>query len=464
MTLLEWCKENANRGKIILSEWTGVTSTGGRFNSPSEVTSQSNKELVWRCEKGHEWVARVQKRTLLGSDCPYCSNQKIAPGQNDLHTWCLNNNKNYLIDEWIGVDEFGGLVDIHNIAKSSHKKVYWKHEVNGVEHKWLAKISDRTVRNSRCPICYGKNTLKTGVNDLETWCNENPDFGDILKRQWLGKTELGEDIDMCDISKGSHTKVAWECECGNIWYTDIVHRLYRKAKMCPKCNRLNGNTKRMKQVIGNSTSLLDWCNQDNVIGKRLIEEWTGIDKCGESINMSDVTYGSQQEFYWEHTDKFGETHTWIASIHNRVFNHSMCPHCNNKGTSLPEQIIYRCFKQIYPNTISRGKFQGYEFDITIPELRTCIEYGSIYFHDGREERDKEKEELCNKYRVNLIKIIDDSENILEHIDSKNLIIDRFGDLNLLKEKIQFLFKEYELDFSKVNYDKAVVESIDFMSN
>ena len=154
----------------------------------------------------------------------------------------------------------------------------------------------------------------------------------------------------------------------------------------------------------------------------------------------------------------------MCRIQGRVRNHSMCPHCNNKGTSLPEQIIYRCFKQIFPSTLNRKKLQGYEFDIVIPELNTCIEYGSTYFHAGREERDLEKEKICKENKINFIKILDDSNNELEETYTKNLIIDRLNNIDKLKEVIEYLFTVYGLDLSKFNFDKSLKESIDFMTN
>ena len=463
-SLLEWCNQNKERGTQLLSEWTGITETGGKYDSPSEVTSQSNKQLLWRCKNEHEWFAKVQKRTLLSSNCPYCSNQKITSSQNDLYTWCINNNKRHLIDEWVGIDSENKVVDMHCVAKSSHKKVYWKHIVNGVEHKWLARISDRTTHNSRCPICHGKGTLNSGKNDLETWCHNNPDFGKTTMELWVGETESGEKIKLNEISHGSHTKVAWKCSCGNTWYETPLHLIYHKHSKCNDCRSTESNLKRMGTVRCNSTSLLDWCKQDKVYGDIILKEWTGKDEYGNNIDISQVTYGSTQRVKWEHTTKAGESHVWLATIHNRTRNNSMCPHCNNKGTSLPEQIIYRCFKQLFPNTISRGRFQGYEIDIVIPELKLAIEYGSTYYHTGREERDKEKVELCKRYNITLVNVIDDSNNELEHIESKNLVVGRLGNLEILKEKIQYLFKEYNLDFSKVNYDFAIVDSVNFMIN
>jgi len=39
---------------------------------PDQVTRASAREIVWRCEAGHEWAAAVYQRTLSGSGCPDC--------------------------------------------------------------------------------------------------------------------------------------------------------------------------------------------------------------------------------------------------------------------------------------------------------------------------------------------------------------------------------------------------------
>jgi hypothetical protein len=39
---------------------------------PDQVTRASAREIVWRCEAGHEWSAVVYQRTLSSSGCPEC--------------------------------------------------------------------------------------------------------------------------------------------------------------------------------------------------------------------------------------------------------------------------------------------------------------------------------------------------------------------------------------------------------
>ncbi len=121
-------------------------------------------------------------------------------------------------------------------------------------------------------------------------------------------------------------------------------------------------------------------------------------------------------------------HEWYAIIANRTFNKTGCPYCSTYGTSYPEQFIYHSLKQIYPSAENRCKVlksiqnpRGIEFDIGVPEVPLCIEYSPTYWHEGKEERDQYKKELCEQCGVRLIQIIDDSYNELEHLKSDDYI-------------------------------------------
>ncbi len=39
---------------------------------PDQVTRASARDVIWRCELGHEWSARVYQRTLSKTYCPAC--------------------------------------------------------------------------------------------------------------------------------------------------------------------------------------------------------------------------------------------------------------------------------------------------------------------------------------------------------------------------------------------------------
>jgi len=64
----------------LLKEWHPTKNAGV---NPNELTSGTHRKVWWQCAKGHEWLAQVKSR-VEGTGCPYCSNRKIIPGENDL--------------------------------------------------------------------------------------------------------------------------------------------------------------------------------------------------------------------------------------------------------------------------------------------------------------------------------------------------------------------------------------------
>ena len=66
----------------LLKEWN--YEKNGNL-TPESIAPSSSKKVWWICSKGHEWQATPNKRSK-GSGCPYCSNNKIMKGYNDLET------------------------------------------------------------------------------------------------------------------------------------------------------------------------------------------------------------------------------------------------------------------------------------------------------------------------------------------------------------------------------------------
>lgn len=124
--------------------------------TPSDVSPGSNRKIWWKASCGHEWEAHIVNRTRLGAGCPFCSNQRVLPGFNDLLSqapevaaqWDPDKNE-------VGPDE---------VTKKSTKKAHWLCELG---HSWEAQISSRSAQGTGCPFCAGRKILP-GFNDLET--------------------------------------------------------------------------------------------------------------------------------------------------------------------------------------------------------------------------------------------------------------------------------------------------------
>ncbi len=113
---------------------------------PSDVLPGSEKNVWWKCKKGHSYSAYPRVRAILHTGCPVCINKKILFGYNDLETLHpeLAAEWNYDKNEGLLPSQVGG-------NGGSHKKVWWKCE-NG--HEWQATLSSRIKLHTGCPHCY----------------------------------------------------------------------------------------------------------------------------------------------------------------------------------------------------------------------------------------------------------------------------------------------------------------------
>ena len=109
---------------------------------PKTLSSGSNKQAWWKCNKGHSWKTSIYNRAIKNTGCPYCSNNLVWPGYNDLQTLYPQ-----LADEWNYRRNFN--ITPSNVVARSTKKVWWKCS-NG--HEWEAQIRAR-VRGNGCPEC-----------------------------------------------------------------------------------------------------------------------------------------------------------------------------------------------------------------------------------------------------------------------------------------------------------------------
>lgn len=86
---------------------------------------------------------------LINNEGLFMGVSKFIPGKNDLYTWCIQNNKQYILEEW-DIDSNDELKP-EDFTFGSHKRINWKCK-NG--HTWSAVIKERTKQNgNRCPIC-----------------------------------------------------------------------------------------------------------------------------------------------------------------------------------------------------------------------------------------------------------------------------------------------------------------------
>lgn len=127
----------------LASEWSARNTS-----LPEEVTSGVKKKVIWCCSLGHEWKAPVFARTVkrFPMSCPYCSNNRVLIGFNDLET-----THPHLVPEWSpGNDKTPTEV------MAGGNKDFWWICLKDSEHRWRASTQRRAVRGRGCPECSHK--------------------------------------------------------------------------------------------------------------------------------------------------------------------------------------------------------------------------------------------------------------------------------------------------------------------
>lgn len=226
-------------GKIVITGFNDLATTHPEIlknwnyekNSvlPTEITKRNhNSEYFWwKCEKGHEWQARLSNKINLDRGCPYCSNHKVLTGFNDLETWCKEHKKEALLKEW---DYEKNDILPSQISYANNKKVWWKCNLS---HEWDATIGSRTTgRPSGCPFCSNPpKRILIGFNDFESWCHHN--HKEYLLKEW--DYDKNGDLSPKDFSYGSGKGIWWKCNKNHHWKVSIANRVH--GTNCPICAR-----------------------------------------------------------------------------------------------------------------------------------------------------------------------------------------------------------------------------------
>ena len=377
-------KENLMYGNSKLA--SEFHPTQNKNLTSDKISMNSNKKIWWLGACGHEWQATVYSRNSNGTGCPFCANQKLLKGFNDFETWCKNNNRNDLLEEW---DYKNNILNPSDYILKSGKKVWWKCK-NG--HSYYMRISSRNGnQNSGCPYCSTPiKKILVGFNDLQT---THPS---IMKEWDYEKNKISP----TEVSAGSGKKVWWKCKRGHMFEQSIAYKTSSKlSSTCPYCS----NQKLLKGFNDFET----WCRNNN--RNDLLEEWDY--KKNEKMPY-ELGIGKNEKIWW--MCPFG--HSYQAYPSNRCGSqHSGCPVCDKENhTSFPEQALLYYIKKYFPDTINSDRNEiGMELDIFIPSVNVAIEYDGVMWHKET-DKDKKKNLLCLRKNITLIRIREKGLNTLEN--------------------------------------------------
>ena len=416
--------------------------SGKYILKPEEIRFKQRKDVLWFCEKGHEWEASIYER-VQGNSCPYCSNRRNLLGYNDLLSlyptlaetfdekknkikvseyfprntdklwWLCNDGHSYqttfeskkkettclvCLNRTV-ISGFNDLQTTHpelskqwdydknkevspyNSAAGSIKKVWWLCDLG---HSWKSEIRKRAMYKRNCPYCMNQKVLH-GFNDLAS------QRLDIIN-EWNYEKN---DKDPSTIAKRSKIRYWWKCKLGHEWQASPDTRTH--GEKCPYCMN-------KKILVG--------FNDLETTHPELAKEWSKRN----TKEITNFTYGSDYKAWW----KCPNEHEWQATISSRSNKSSGngCRKCSSmKQASRAEKELIDFLQRNLKNKIissDRTVISPKELDIYIPEKKIAIEYNGLYWHSEAAGKNREyhheKWNECQKKNIELVSIWEDKWN------------------------------------------------------
>ena len=238
-----------------------------------------------------------------------------------------------------------------DVSFGSHRSVYWKCSV--CKQSYSSRVSNRTApsrikKTDKCPICQGK-IIVPEYNSLKA------KYPDIVKNEWDYDKNV---VNPSTIAPNSNKQYWWKCPIGHSYQANANNKVNNNGGNCPYCSH-------QKISLENALS---------VVNPKLAEEW----HYEMNNETPDKVFANSNMYAWWQCNK---GHVWKAKINNRN-NGRGCPECaKGRNTSFPEQVLYHYVKLLFPDAVSRYKYNNIEIDVYIPSLRVGIEYDGGYYHN-----------------------------------------------------------------------------------
>ncbi len=223
-----------------------------------------------------------------GSGCPFCSNQKVLIGFNDL----ASQNQSVAKD-WDY--ELNKLAPAEVVVKST-KRAWW---LCALGHSWNAQINSRTSQGTGCPYCAGVQIL-AGFNDLQTI---NPPY----LAEWNYKRNT---VKPSEIGPAVRKMAWWTCQEGHDYECTLNDRA--RGYGCPYCNS--------KKVL---PGLNDFASQFPEFARLWDEDRNGY--------PASQAFKSSPKKVWFKCDKGHSFKSSTNSIVGRKKESSGCPFCSGKS-------------------------------------------------------------------------------------------------------------------------------------
>ena len=252
--------------------------------TPEMVLAGSNVKVCWLGECGHEWRTKLYERGKQHHTCPYCTNQRVLTGFNDLATTHPD-----LAKQWHPTKN--GELTPETITSGSNRKVWWVGECG---HEWRTDVRTRRDKGSGCRKCV--NGEFRSLRDVHP---EWEAYYDEVKNE----TPYGE------VPYGTGRVLHWVGGCGHRWSRQGVQA---KELHCPYCAN--------KRVLIGFNDLA-------TTHPDLAAQWH-LTKNGE-LTPEKCTRGTHKKVVWV----CAKGHEWEANVNDRTFYRTGCPACAAKTFS-----------------------------------------------------------------------------------------------------------------------------------
>ena len=232
----------------------------------------------------------------------------LVKGKNDFASWCEQNNKEYLLEEWDY--ERNGSHTPDNVMYGSTYKAWWLCKAH--KHSYQVEMYHRTQKKSQdCPICSNRQIL-VGYNDL---LSTHPN----LAKEWH-PTKNGK-LKPTDVSWGSMKKVWWMLgyDVPNDYYVVNLRGKHFDFEWQAIINNRASKGSGCPFLAG---TLWKGFNDLQTVNPQLAKEWHPT-KNGD-LHPTDVVANKNIRVWWKCSKCQFE---WQTGINNRNSGDSGCPYC-----------------------------------------------------------------------------------------------------------------------------------------
>jgi hypothetical protein len=293
-----------------------------------------------------------------GCNCPYCANKRVLKGFNDFETWCKNNNRIDLLNEW---DYDNNKYKPSEIIGGYGEKIHWICEHG---HMFMKTINERK-NGCNCPKCSLYTSISFNEKAVAYYIEKHFEIIENYKPKWLHqmsidifipKLNIGIEYDGQKFHNNKRDEIKNKlCAKNNI-------TLFRIRE--PKCQNLNDNNsiniilvshnknhlefaiRSILLQLGVTTadinikrdtidilskvkkynlknSLYTYCIENDLY--YILDEWDKENN--KDITPKNITAKNQNAVHWICPNG----HKYVATVYNRTKeNGTDCPYCSGR--------------------------------------------------------------------------------------------------------------------------------------